>query len=100
MKSKKINGFYNFVTSLKITKAVLKLLGMRSKFRNGEYVQLKCNNSKKFIVTSDALIDGKIGLEYFNADKNDIVKVNIAPSYLEYSIEEMLRRANELNNKN
>lgn len=70
---------------------------MRSKFRNGDYVQLKFDKSRKFFVVSDALLDGKIRLGYFDSHKGTMMEVDIEPSQLEYSIEEMYRRLNKLN---
>lgn len=91
------NNLHRLVTLKGVTKFVAKLFRMRSKFRNGEYVQLKFDRGQKFIVISDTLIDGKIQVGYFDSHGGIITTADIDPSHLEYSVEEMYRRLNELN---
>ena len=84
------------VTMNKVTKFVAKLFGMFSKFKNGEYVQLKFHKRKKFYVVSNVIVDGKIQLGYFSEDTHRIEKdAYIEPSELEYSVEEFMRRQEE-----
>lgn len=90
----------NLVTSNKITKFVAKILGMVSKFQNGEYVQLKFNKRKKFYVVSNIIIEGKIQLGYFSEETHRIEEdAYIEPSKLEYSVEEFMRRHKEFNHR-
>ena len=87
----------SLVTLNKVTIFIAKLFGMISKFQNVEYVCLKHDKSKKFYVVSNVIIEGKIRLGYFNPDKGIIEEnVCIEPSKLEYSLEEVYRRHNEL----
>ena len=83
------NRIRNLVTLNKVTKFVAKLCGMISNFKNGEYVCLKHDKSKKFYVVSNILlgvsnliIEGKIQLGYF--------------SDFTHRIEEVYRRHNEI----
>ena len=89
-----------FVTYNRITKFVAKLFGMISKFKNGEYVQLKFNNRYKFYVVSNVIVEGKIQLGYFSEETHCIEEdAYIEPSKLEYSAEELMRRYKELNHR-
>lgn len=58
---------------------------------------LNLTKAGSFFVVSDALLDGKIRLGYFDSHKGTMMEVDIEPSQLEYSIEEMYRRLNKLN---
>lgn len=88
------------VTFNRITKFVAKLFGMISKFKNGEYVQLKFNGRKKFYVVSNIIVEGKIQLGYFSEDTHCIEEdAYIEPSKLEYSAEEFMRRYKEFNHR-
>lgn len=70
---------------------------MISNFKNGEYVCLKHNKSKKSYVVSSIIIEGQIQLEYFSDDTYRIEEdAYIEPLKLEYSVEEIYRRHNEL----
>lgn len=70
---------------------------MISNFKNGEYVCLKHNKSKKSYVVSSIIIEGQIQLEYFSDDTYCIEEdAYIEPLKLEYSVEEIYRRHNEL----
>ncbi len=91
------NRIRNLVTSNKITKFVAKIFGMISNFKDGEYVCLKHDKRKKFYVVSNVIIEGKIQLGYFSDDTHRIEEdAYIEPSKLEYSVEEVYRRHNEL----
>ena len=91
------NRIRYLVTFNRVTKFVARLFGMTSNFKNGEYVCLKHNKSKKFYVVSNVIIEGKIQLGYFSDDTHRIEEdAYIEPSKLEYSIEEVYRRHNEL----
>lgn len=91
------NRIRHLVTFNRITKFVAKIFGMISNFKDGEYVCLKHDKSKKFYVVSNVIIEGKIQLGFFNPDKGIIEEdAYIEPSKLEYSIEEVYRRQNEL----
>ncbi|MEY8589785.1 hypothetical protein [Phocaeicola sartorii] len=97
MKKNSNKKLRSLVTLNKVTIFIAKLFGMISKFQNGEYVCLKHDKSKKFYVVSNVIIDGKIKLGYFNADKSIIDEdIDIEPSKLEYSLEEVYRRYKEL----
>ncbi len=88
------------VTLNKVTKFVAKLFGMLSKFKNGEYVQLKFSKRKKFYVVSNVIVEGKIQLGYFSEDTHRIEEdAYIEPSKLEYSVEEFMRRYKEFNHR-
>ena len=76
------NRIRNLVTLNKVTKFVAKLCGMISNFKNGEYVCLKHDKSKKFYVVSNIIIEGKIQLGHF--------------SDFTHRIEEVYRRHNEI----
>ena len=90
------NRIRTLVIANKITIFIAKLFGMVSKFKDGEFVQLKYDRSKKFFIVSNVIVEGKIQLGYFNPDKG-IIEENayIEPSKLEYSPEEMFRRYEE-----
>lgn len=96
MKQSSKNRLYKIVISNRTTNFVAKLFGMVSKFKNGDFVRLKYDRSKKFFVVSNVIIDGKIQLGFFNPDKG-IIEENayIEPSKLEYSPEEFLKRYKE-----
>lgn len=97
MKAINKNRIRYLVTFNRVTKFVAKLFGMISSFKNGEYVCLKHNKSKKFYVVSNIIIEGKIQLGYFSDETHRIEEdAYIAPSELEYSLEEVYRRHNEL----
>ena len=88
------------VTFNRITKFVAKLFGMISKFKNGEYVQLRFDKRKKFFVVSNVIVDGKIQLGYFNEGIGFIDEsAFIEPSKLEYSVEEFMRKYKEFNHR-
>ena len=88
------------VTLNKVTKFVAKLFGMLSKFKNGEYVQLKFNKRKKFYVVSNVIVEGKIQLGYFSEETHRIEEdAYIEPSKLEYSVEELMRRHKKFNHR-
>ncbi len=94
------NRIRHLVTFNRITKFVAKIFGMISNFKDGEYVQLKFDKSRKFYVVSNVIIEGKIKLGYFNTDKGIIEEdVYMEPSKLEYSIEEMFRRYEDFKNR-
>lgn len=91
------NRIRYLVTFNRETDFVAKLFGMISNFKNGEYVCLKHNKSKKFYVVSNIIVDGKIQLGYFSDDTRRIEEdAYIEPSKLEYSVEEVCCRHNEL----
>lgn len=93
------NRIRYFVTFNRVTNFVAKLFGMISNFKNGEYVCLKHNKSKKFYVVSNVIVEGKIQLGYFSDETHRIEEdAYIEPSKLEYSLEEVYRRHNELRN--
>lgn len=54
------NRIRYLVTFNRVTEFVARLFGMTSNFKNGEYVCLKHNKSKKFYVVSNVIIEGKI----------------------------------------
>lgn len=94
------NRIRTLVIANKITIFIAKLFGMVSNFKDGEYVQLKFDKSKKFYVVSNVIIEGKIQLGYFNPDKGIIEEdAYMEPSKLEYSIEEMFRRYEDFKNR-
>lgn len=92
------NRIRYFVTFNRVTKFVAKLFfGMISDFKNGEYVCLKHDKTKKFYVVSNIIVEGKIQLGYFSDNTHRIEEdAYIEPSKLEYSVEEVYRRHNEL----
>lgn len=91
------NKIRYFVTFNGVTNFVAKLFGMISDFKNGEYVCLKHDKTKKFYVVSNIIVEGKIQLGYFNDNTHRIEEdAYIEPSKLEYSVEEVYRRHNEL----
>lgn len=91
------NRIRYFVTFNRVTIFVAKLCGMISNFKNGEYVCLKHDKSKKFYVVSNIIIEGKIQLGYFSDFTHRIEEdAYIKPSKLEYSVEEVYRRHNEI----
>lgn len=97
MKQSVKNRILYLVTFNRVTKFVAKLFGMISNFKNGEYVCLKHNKSKKFYVVSNIIIEGKIQLGYFSEETHRIEEdAYIEPSKLEYSLEEVYRRHKEL----
>lgn len=97
MKQSVKNRILYLVTFNRVTKFVAKLFGMISNFKNGEYVCLKHNKSKKFYVVSNIIIEGKIQLGYFSDETHRIEEdAYIEPSKLEYSLEEVYRRHKEL----
>lgn len=91
------NRIRYFVTFNRVTKFVAKLFGMISDFKNREYVCLKHDKTKKFYVVSNIIVEGKIQLGYFSDNTHRIEEdAYIEPSKLEYSVEEVYRRHNEL----
>lgn len=91
------NRIRYFVTFNRVANFVAKLFGMISDFKNGEYVCLKHDKTKKFYVVSNIIVEGKIQLGYFNDNTHRIEEdAYIEPSKLEYSVEEVYRRHNEL----
>ena len=97
MKAINKNRIHYLVTFNRVTKFVAKLFGMISDFKNGEYVCLKHDKTKKFYVVSNIIIEGKIQLGYFSDNTHRIEEdAYIEPSKLEYSVEEVYRRHNEL----
>lgn len=91
------NRIRYFVTFNRVTIFVAKLFGMISDFKNGEYVCLKHDKNKKFYVVSNIIVEGKIQLGYFSDNTHRIEEdAYIEPSKLEYSVEEVYRRHNEL----
>lgn len=91
------NRIRYFVTFNRVTIFVAKSFGMISDFKNGEYVCLKHDKNKKFYVVSNIIVEGKIQLGYFSDNTHRIEEdAYIEPSKLEYSVEEVYRRHNEL----
>lgn len=91
------NRIRYFVTFNRVANFVAKLFGMISDFKNGEYVCLKHDKTKKFYVVSNIIVEGKIQLGYFSDNTHRIEEdAYIEPSKLEYSVEEVYRRHNEL----
>ncbi len=91
------NRIRYFVTFNRVTNFVTKLFGMISDFKNGEYVCLKHDKTKKFYVVSNIIVEGKIQLGYFSDNTHRIEEdTYIEPSKLEYSVEEVYRRNDEL----
>ncbi len=94
------NRIRTLVITNKITIFIAKLFGMVSKFKDGEFVQLKYDKSRKFYVVSNVIIEGKIQLGYFSDNTHRIEEdAYIEPSKLEYSPEEMFRRYEEFKNR-
>ncbi|WP_025798628.1 hypothetical protein [Hoylesella saccharolytica] len=91
------NRIRYFVTFNRVTNFVAKLFGMISDFKNGEYVCLKHDKTKKFYVVSNIIAEGEIQLGYFSDNTHRIEEdAYIEPSKLEYSVEEVYRRYDEL----
>lgn len=85
MNSIKEKRLRTLVTFNRITKFAAKLFGMISKFKDGENVCLIFDKGRKFQVTSNIIIEGKIQVVYFNENTGKICETTIEPKYLTYS---------------
>lgn len=72
------------VITEKVTKFVARVIFMTtiSDFKNGETVCLKHDVTKRFIVKSNLIVDGKIQLLYFNEFSGVMSPALIEPEYL------------------
>lgn len=80
------NKIRRLVTFNKVTKFVAKLLFMLSDFKNGDIVCLTFDKTKRFLVESNIIVEGKIAVAYFNG--MEIVICDIEPKYLTLAVKQ------------
>lgn len=78
------NRIRHLVITEKVTKFVAKLFFMTtiSAFKNGDIVCLIHDKTKRFIVESNLIMNGKIQLSYFNEFMGVMSPALIEPKYL------------------
>lgn len=78
------NRIRNLVITEKVTKFVAKVCLMTtiSDFKNGDIVCLKRDMTKRFVVESNLIYNGKILLSYFNEIMGVMSPALIEPKYL------------------
>lgn len=74
----------SLATSRKITKFVAKIFFMTtiSDFNNGDFVCLKHDITKRFVVENNLIFNGKVQLSYFNEIMGGMTPAFIEPKYL------------------
>lgn len=84
MKQSVKNIIKRLVITEKITKFVAKIFFMTtiSDFTNGDVVCLKHDKTKRFVVESNLIFNGKILLSYFNEFTGVMAPAQIEPKYL------------------
>ena len=78
------NGIRNLVIMEKVTKFVAKVFFMTtiSDFKNGDIVCLKHDMTKRFVVESNLVMNGRVQLSYFNEFSGVMSPALIEPKYL------------------
>lgn len=84
MKQSVKNIIRRLVITEKITKFVAKVFLMTtiSDFKNGDFVCLKHDKTKRFVVENNLIFNGKILLSYFNEFIGVMAPAQIEPKYL------------------